>query len=1321
MADKKNMVQVEPKTRYKAYEIDMQRMIGKFSISNTRNEEVLEIKEKDVFELQNQIMRPDCMAFSQLLQAYPDRNKDEIRDILFVNGKDGWWNQERCHVKKEKNPMSGETILEILITKGFDLAKESKEDEENKKKKKAERIRYVKFEESASMSKKGCMTFIRKDIYDDMEKRITLGLQEPLYSENTSKNDIVPWQDGDNGPILAKWHAYKGLTMSSGWNVNGLFERLYDKGKIQKKIELNAKSVVVVPDWGEIFEIPAKGIEEKNEKAKEEAKKAEEERIKRKKYPDCWTNIPLNDEEHEVDYEIKKMSEMSEKDWKEYLKNKEEGKKKKEWINYSDGEGFVSEEFGACLEQLLRQVEKEQVTGCLSSFQIRLPFIKGMVHRVDFKKYFHENNIAKIKDRYGIMHDVDTIEMILTESMFKAFKWLNIKFGNKAEKDTGNIAKKEAWQYYWDQIKEYNHSLYISEKNATRELVDKNNKDHTYTNLNYQIIHTVGFSEAEIMKLADQSFGYKKKYEKNELENLDKLDSQQDIDDDFYEENDDGLEDNEERKIKSSHDWIQMAVKENPKFRETAWVKEELKDTSNKMIKEFQKGHLLIRGTTRYLSTDLFGLLQYIGSNFGYKENEKDKVEIKPQATLREYQFYSPGCKNLDPKHNYGISRNPHIARNEHVVLKPLPVEQKNKTKKELQHYEEYFGKLTCVLMVSPASLVAQRMGGADYDGDKVRLIESKIYNIPLEKKITDSAGEKLKLPLIRIEPAATLKEKWSDQYRQREYELYRAINENRVGKFSNLAFKLGCKAYGFLGDEEYEEKTLKFTIYTGLELDSVKSGVRPKVDENEYEESKKGNPFLQMKNGKSMGKISYYKELEKNMKKNKNNLEANTDQTEESIKNAFELMPPRYKDQKSAMLLLPYYVKEENKKINKGDKTEKQKNPETYIFERLYKEIKEKAKSSILDKKDDVDANEEKTSNKKISKVKMICDAIACLQKGLSEANQYVSYINRKGGFTYENNKTYDGISKILYKQHSDEIAEEKFEILDSYVENINTAELGMSGIKNAAEGLLNKYFEFISDKNEKEKYIKEMFKEINEANGKYNLEDCNGELTDILCNFSFGGYQIAYRMLKSLKQQKEKEIREELDQLFDKDEERKKLKKIINGSEETDGEKKERIWKWVEDRVKEKNGELKEDMENDGEWRETINIDEGAKDEVYRLMGYVMKNLPEDLEKFSKDPETYLGKMTENKFEELTGYYKGVLSRIKQTADREQKARELLEKVIDELKIDGNNLVLRATLEYWHRQDSKVDQRKAEHFLWQVAGEEIIKEVRKLEVEHA
>lgn len=142
---------------------------------------------------------------------------------------------------------------------------------------------------------------------------------------------------------------------------------------------------------------------------------------------------------------------------------------------------------------------------------------------------------------------------------------------------------------------------------------------------------------------------------------------------------------------------------------------------------------------------------------------------------------------------------------------------------------------------------------------------------------------------------------------------------------------------------------------------------------------------------------------------------------------------------------------------------------------------------------------------------------------------------------------------------------------------------------------------------------------------------------------------------------------------------------------------------------------------MENDGEWREKINIEEDARAEILNIAKSIIKASRKKPKKFSDDPEAYLSKMTEEKFEELTGYYKGVLSQIKQTADREQKARELLEKVIAELKIDGDNLVLRTVLEYWHRQDSKAGQRKAEHFLWQVAGEEIIKMARKLEVEHA
>lgn len=284
---------------------------------------------------------------------------------------------------------------------------------------------------------------------------------------------------------------------------------------------------------------------------------------------------------------------------------------------------------------------------------------------------------------------------------------------------------------------------------------------------------------------------------------------------------------------------------------------------------------------------------------------------------------------------------------------------------------------------------------------------------------------------------------------------------------------------------------------------------------------------------------------------------------------------------------------------------------------------------------------------------------------------------------------------------------------MLDEYVENINMTELEMKEISDAIENLLNRHFELISNEDERKELIIEKFKIIDKANGKYNLNDCNGELVGILCDFSFGGYQIAYRVLKSLRQQKESKIREQLKNLFDEDDEN----DISNIKKYSDN----KMWNYIKKCADKRNRELEESMENDGEWREKINIEEDARAEILNIAKSIIKASRKKPKKFSDDPEAYLSKMTEEKFEELTGYYKGVLSQIKQTADREQKARELLEKVIAELKIDGDNLVLRTVFEYWHRQDSKAGQRKAEHFLWQVAGEEIIKMARKLEVEHA
>ena len=79
-----------------------------------------------------------------------------------------------------------------------------------------------------------------------------------------------------------------------------------------------------------------------------------------------------------------------------------------------DGEGIISKELSFMLTE----------SGKHHSFQIRLPYIKGVVHEVDFKKQFSELRVSKIVDIWGNAHAVADVDIILTKSMFKGFGWM---------------------------------------------------------------------------------------------------------------------------------------------------------------------------------------------------------------------------------------------------------------------------------------------------------------------------------------------------------------------------------------------------------------------------------------------------------------------------------------------------------------------------------------------------------------------------------------------------------------------------------------------------------------------------------------------------------------------------------------------------------------------------------------------------------------------------------------------------------------------------------------------------------------------------------
>ena len=138
-------------------------------------------------------------------------------------------------------------------------------------------------------------------------------------------------------------------------------------------------------------------------------------------------------------------------------------------ITCFDGEGLISKQYAKVIDRALCGAVVH------TSFQIRLPYIKGMVHQVDFQEILDLCGQTVIRDSWGQEHHVKDVDIILTKSMFKGFGWL---------KDSGMT-----WADYWDAFRRYRHALYITNVSKV--------KPETHTELNYQFLNTVSIREEE--------------------------------------------------------------------------------------------------------------------------------------------------------------------------------------------------------------------------------------------------------------------------------------------------------------------------------------------------------------------------------------------------------------------------------------------------------------------------------------------------------------------------------------------------------------------------------------------------------------------------------------------------------------------------------------------------------------------------------------------------------------------------------------------------------------------------------------------------------
>ncbi|MGF6375082.1 hypothetical protein M2140_000116 [Clostridiales Family XIII bacterium PM5-7] len=418
-------------------------------------------------------------------------------------------------------------------------------------------------------------------------------------------NERVNMDIADTKTVLSKKYAYRGLFLSSSHMLEGFFPKM-----------------IVVPDYFPTIK-------------------------------DQHIKYAYDDTLHFVDKEGR------ERTWTQ--KNIAEGIRDIE-INAFDGSGICHPAISRQIEQLLGSPTP------VSSYIIRAPYIKGLVHEIDYESFFLERGITQIKDIWGIYHDFSEPMIIMTEGMYKGLGYFKT-YGDERD-----------WELYWEKFHKYEHCIGITKWNFTAD------EEPVYTRANYQILQDLKLSYEDFRSLSDYS-----------IEWADKIIHG----DPFYTYSFLGMYADSH---KAKNDYI-AAILKDPEMLKEQSVKKYLLNSLTKYRNDMKCGKLWLKSTFKFLAPDLIMLMEWIGG-------------LDPVGSLESDEFYSHS-KDGAYEGEFLIERNPHICHSEHTILTGVQNEVIN----------TYCSHLDNVCMINCKSIVPQKINGADYPLKSPPLQECKVCN----------------------------------------------------------------------------------------------------------------------------------------------------------------------------------------------------------------------------------------------------------------------------------------------------------------------------------------------------------------------------------------------------------------------------------------------------------------------------------------------------------------------------------------------------------------------------------------------------------------
>jgi hypothetical protein len=244
------------------------------------------------------------------------------------------------------------------------------------------------------------------------------------------------------------------------------------------------------------------------------------------------------------------------------------------------------------------------------NFMVRLPWVKGLLVSFPFDKFIETYENGKIKDIYGVEHDVldEQIEVIFTKSQFKMYQYY------------------KSWGEYVENFKRYNCQAGIC--NEEEDFFDN-------AKINYQMLQTLtDFTDDELLKLAEPTNSHISKIGSDRATMLRLL----------------GV-----TKGNSKKNHLQKALEIYPELLEDEHCKEIIKQTKKKLVKEGRAGKLSINGKYTFISPDLYAFCEYLFMG--------DK---NPKGLLLDGEVF---CNLYPNEPKLDCLRSPHLYR-EHAIRK---------------------------------------------------------------------------------------------------------------------------------------------------------------------------------------------------------------------------------------------------------------------------------------------------------------------------------------------------------------------------------------------------------------------------------------------------------------------------------------------------------------------------------------------------------------------------------------------------------------------------------------------------------------------------